>query len=223
MEVCGLKVTPEGFALAVSLDPLSHTRLTEVLDGDGAGDRAGATGAVGGEHERKFPAAVLVLIAALEVMVAAVADSGGVIPESRDVVRRTVPVMPVPLRPVPLRPRYAGGVLEDLATRVPSALQILVVSAGYSWPGMPDSRVHLREVARESWLSEVARVLRPLGVGVSGRRQFACLEDLVGAVDDHFGEGLREGEDFDWRAVRDHLIAGPLRSRLDLLSRTEFF
>lgn len=224
VEVCGLKVTPEGLALAVSLDPLSHTRLTEILDG--AGD--GATGAVGGEHERHFPAPVLVLIAALEVMVAAVADSGGVIPESRDVVRRPgpvrhVPVRPVPVLPVPLRPRYAGGVLEDLATRVPSALQILVVSAGYSWPGMPDSRVHLREVARESWLSEAARVLRPLGVGVAGRRQFACLEDLVGAVDDHLGDGVEDGADFDWRAVRDHLIAGPLRSRLDLLSRTEFF
>ena len=42
-------------------------------------------------------------------------------------------------------------------------------------------------------------------MGVAGRSQFACLED------------------FDWRAVRDHLIAGPLRSRLDLLTRTEFF
>lgn len=217
VEVCGLKVTPEGLALAVSLDPLSHTRLTEILDGDAV------AGAAGGEHERHFPAAVLVLIAALEVMAAAVADSGGTTPEPRDVLRRAVPVRPAPVRPVPLRPRYAGGVLEDLATRVPSALRILVVSAGYSWPSVPDDRVHLREVARESWLSEVARVLHPLAVGVAGRSQFACLEDLVGAVDDHLGEGLREGEDFDWRAVRDHLIAGPLRSRLDLLTRTEFF
>lgn len=226
VEVCGLKVTPEGLALAVSLDPLSHTRLTEILDGDGAGD--GATDAVGGEHERHFPAAVLVLIVALEVTVAAVADSGGAIPESRDVVRRPGPVRhvsvrPVPVLPVPLRPRYAGGVLEDLATRVPSALRILVVSAGYSWPTVPDGRVHLREVARESWVPEAARVLRPLGVGVAGRSQFACLEDLVGAVDDHLGDGIEDGADFDWRAVRDHLIAGPLRSRLDLLSRTEFF
>ena len=226
VEVCGLKVTPEGLALAVSLDPLSHGRLVEVLDGDGTGD--GVAGPAGGEHERHFPAAVLVLIAALEVMVAAVADSGGTTPEPRDVLRRAVPVRPapvrpVPLRPVPLRPRYAGGVLEDLATRVPSALQILVVSAGYSWPGMPDSRVHLRKVARESWVLEAARVLRPLGVGVAGRRQFACLEDLVGAVDDHLGDGMDEGADFDWRAARDLLIAGPLRSRLDLLSRTEFF
>ena len=106
---------------------------------------------------------------------------------------------------------------------MPSALQILVVSAGYSWPSIPDRRVHLREVSREAWLPEVARVLRPLGVGVAGRSQFACLEELVGAVDDHLGEGMDDGADFDWRAARDLLIAGPLRSRLDLLSRTEFF
>lgn len=225
VEVCGLKVTPEGLALAVSLDPLSHTRLVEVLDGDGVADGAVGTaggtaggalsGARGAERGRRLPTPVLVLIAALEVMQAAVGVLGGEVAVSG----ATAPGSRVDRH----HPRYAGGLLEDLATRVPSALRILVVSADYSWPSVPDDRVHLREVARESWLSEVARVLRPLGVGVAGRSQFACLEDLVGAVDDHFGEGLREGEDFDWRAVRDHLIAGPLRSRLDLLTRTEFF
>jgi len=222
VEVCGLKVTPEGLALAVSLDPLSHGRLVEVLDEDGVasavvravGGTVGGTaggalsGARGVERGRRLPTPVLVLIAALEVMQTAVGVSGATAPVSR--VDRH-------------HPRYAGGLLEDLATRVPSALRILVVSADYSWPRIPDGRVHLREVARGSWLSEVARVLRPLGVGVAGRRQFDCLEDLVGAVDDHLGDGLEEGADFDWRAARDHLIAGPLRSRLDLLTRTEFF
>lgn len=214
VEVCGLKVTPEGLALAVSLDPLSHERLADVLGGGAvAGTAAGAAGGAlsgigGSERERRFPAAVLVLLAALEVMLPAMVVRGVGTPSSR--VGRH-------------RPRYAGGVLQDLATRVPSALQILVVSAGYSWPSIPNRRVHLREVSREAWLPEVARVLRPLGVGVAGRSQFACLHELVGAVDDHLGDGMEEGADFDWRAARDHLIAGPLRSRLDLLSRTEFF
>lgn len=229
VEVCGLKVTPEGLALAVSLDPLSHGRLVEVLDGDGvasavvraAGAVVGGTaggalsGARGAERGRRLPTPVLVLIAALEVMQTAVGGRGGAVAVSG----ATAPVSRVDRH----HPRYAGGLLEDLATRVPSALRILVVSADYSWPRIPDGRVHLREVARGSWLSEVARVLRPLGVGVAGRRQFDCLEDLVGAVDDHLGDGMEEGADFFWRAARDHLIAGPLRSRLDLLTRTEFF
>lgn len=231
VEVCGLKVTPEGLALAVSLDPLSHGRLVEVLDGDGiagAGAVVGTAGAVvggaaggalsgarGAERERRLPTPVLVLIAALEVMQTAVGGRGGAVAVSG----ATAPVSRVDRH----HPRYAGGLLEDLATRVPSALRILVVSADYSWPRIPDGRVHLREAARGSWLSEVARVLRPLGVGVAGRRQFACLEELVGAVDDHLGDGMEEGADFFWRAARDHLIAGPLRSRLDLLTRTEFF